>query len=89
MGSACLDAGRASDAMTEDTEKQPDDNPWYLLATLYGPPDRTDEELQARNRVAWNRCVASQLSEKLRAYLIEVGRHPIIEVTPFSADGLC
>jgi hypothetical protein len=32
-----------------------EDNPWYLLATLYGVPKEHDEELKSRNRIAWNR----------------------------------
>jgi uncharacterized protein YjbI with pentapeptide repeats len=84
-------------AMTENTEKPPDDSAWYLLATLYGQPkerelygqpDERDEELQGRNRVAWNRCMASELSEKLRATLIQVGRYSAAELTPFSEEEL-
>jgi hypothetical protein len=31
-----------------------EDNPWYLLATLYGVPEERDYELK-KNRAAWNR----------------------------------
>ena len=36
-----------------------EDNPWYLLATLYGVPKYWDYELRAKNRVAWNRYFAA------------------------------
>jgi hypothetical protein len=32
-----------------------EDNPWYLLATLYGVPGKNDRELAVENRRAWNR----------------------------------
>jgi hypothetical protein len=43
--------------------------PWYLLATLYGVPESNDDELQMKNRVAWNHLVASLLSDDARAKL--------------------
>jgi uncharacterized protein YjbI with pentapeptide repeats len=65
-----------------------EDNPWYLLATLYGVPNRGDDELQAKNRAAWNRYFSAELDEKTRAQLIEEKRHPAQELTPFSLDEL-
>jgi uncharacterized protein YjbI with pentapeptide repeats len=72
-----------------------DDNPWYLLATLYGkpvgPPEGPhDFELNARNRMAWNRYITSKemIGEETRAHLIEAGRHSAEELTPFSETEL-
>jgi hypothetical protein len=39
-----------------------EDNPWYLLATLYGAPKGDGDELQAKNRAAWNRYFAAALN---------------------------
>lgn len=38
-----------------------EDNPWYLLATLYGVPSEGNDELRTKNRVAWNRYFAANL----------------------------
>lgn len=59
-------------------------NPWYLLATLYGEPVRwgDDEELQTKNRVAWNRYYASQWTDEQREAL--KGRVDTAELMPFS-----
>ncbi len=52
------------------------DNPWYWMATLHGeqksPPTAMlmDEELATRNRVAWNRWIATGLTEDERATCI-------------------
>ncbi len=56
---------RQSDAVEQKPPKiKAEDNPWYLLATLYGVPEEwvfvngpnlQDEELRSKNRVAWNR----------------------------------
>ena len=63
-----------------------EDNPWYLLATLYDVPNvgrdlttpEEDAELTTRisdkNRVAWNRYLAANLDEKTRAKLIQTRR---------------
>ena len=42
------------------------DNPWYCLATLYGeqPEGRLDEGLADKNRKAWNRWIATALSDE-------------------------
>ena len=65
-----------------------DDNPWYLLATLYGVPTSWDVELRAKNRVAWNRYFAANLDEETRTKFIEEKRHLEEELTPFSPDEL-
>lgn len=65
-----------------------EDNPWYLLATLYGVPGFEDRELRTKNRVAWNRYFAGNLDGETRAKLIEEKRHPAEELTPFSAEEL-
>jgi hypothetical protein len=65
-----------------------EDNPWYLLATLYGVSKSRDDELQAKNRVAWNRYFAANLDEESRASLIEEKRHPAEELTPLSPEEL-
>ena len=57
-----------------------DDNPWYLLATLYREAGEGDHELRDRNRVAWNRYFAASLDEKTRALIIEEKRHPAEEL---------
>src|SRR3954464_9871741 len=67
---------------------KPTENPWYLLATLYGQPTRDDTKLETRNRVAWNRYMASKLSEESRATLIAQGRHPAEELMPLSEQDL-
>src|SRR5215472_9737716 len=55
---------------------------------LYEQPDEKDEKLQGRNRLAWNRCIASKLSEKLKATLIQAGRYSAAELTPFLEEEL-
>jgi hypothetical protein len=66
-----------------------EDNPWYLLATLYGVPESIyDHELQERNRVARNRYFAANLNKDTRKRLIEEKRHPAEELTGFSPEEL-
>ena len=65
-----------------------EDNPWYLLATLYGQPTARDDELAKRNRVAWNRYMASAIRDELKSDLIKAGRHLTEELTPFSEKEL-
>jgi uncharacterized protein YjbI with pentapeptide repeats len=78
-----------------------EDNPWYLLATLYGVPREPDykvidlilrgmpkDELREKNRIAWNRYFASNLDKETRARLIEEKRHPTDELTPLPAGEL-
>lgn len=49
----------------EPTLRPANENPWYLLATLYGePPEGADlphfnRRLKSRNRLAWNRYMAT------------------------------
>ena len=65
-----------------------EDNPWYLLATLYGVPDIGDQQLRDKNRIAWNRYFAVNLDQETRAKLIDEKRHPMEELTPFSPEDL-
>jgi hypothetical protein len=63
------------------------DNPWYRLATLYGEPDPHDplfQEKLLKNRMTWNRWVASLISEEQRAALIDTKRFSAEELTPLS-----
>jgi hypothetical protein len=54
-----------SDAAEQTPPKiKAEDNPWYLLATLYGVPERGDQELKDKNRRAWNRYFAANLDAK-------------------------
>ena len=54
-----------------------EDNPWYLLATLYGQPLNFRDDLVARNRVAWNRYMAAEIGDELRSNLFKTGSiHP-------------
>lgn len=64
------------------------ENPWYLLATLYGEP--ADElyysqlrELQDRNRTTWNRYYSAILDSETRTRLIEEKRHTAEELTAY------
>jgi uncharacterized protein YjbI with pentapeptide repeats len=63
-----------------------EDNPWYLLATLYGQPTSDDHALQARNRRAWNRYISRWLTADDR-FLLNVPHHAE-ETAPFSAEEL-
>jgi hypothetical protein len=60
------------------------DNPWYLLATLYGQPSSNDRELRARNRRAWNRYVSQWFDADIK--MLFQGRYGHDEVRPYSAD---
>ena len=51
---------RASEA--KPPKKKAEDNPWYLLATLYGVPDARDQELKTRNR----HCLEPVLCQRTR-----------------------
>jgi uncharacterized protein YjbI with pentapeptide repeats len=76
--------------MTSEVDGKPkiqaEDNPWYLLATLYGQPSSDDCELQPRNRGAWNRYVSRWFGDDITTKLIGEGRHPHGELTPFSTE---
>jgi hypothetical protein len=59
---------RESDASEQTPPKiKAEDNPWYLLATLYGVPEEGDDDLRTNNRVAWNPYFAGNLDESRRA----------------------
>lgn len=67
------------------------DNPWYLLATLYGEPDDEPDvylrgKLTDRNRVAWNRYYSINLDDETRAWLIGKKQHEAEELEPFSEE---
>jgi len=64
-------------------KRKAEDCPWYLLATLYGVAGSRDKELQAKNRMAWNRFMATGLSANIRAELTNEGRHSKEELTAF------
>jgi hypothetical protein len=53
--------------MTGEHKIKPENNPWYLLATMYGEP--TTDELHARNRRAWNRYMSRWLDKGDRTLL--------------------
>ena len=73
-----------SDAAEQTPPKiKAEDNPWYLLATLYGVPERGDQELKDKNRRAWNRYFAANLDAKMRTRFVEEKRHPAEELTFF------
>jgi hypothetical protein len=65
-----------------------EDNPWYLLATLYGVPLNLQDKTQGRNRCAWNRYFAENLDGEKRVRLIEEKLYPQEELTPFSETEL-
>jgi hypothetical protein len=73
----------------QSRQKGPEDNPWYLLATLYGVPANLQDERRDRNRCAWNRYFVSQLDEETRAQLVKESRYCEAELTPFSEEELC
>ncbi|HWX14026.1 MAG TPA: hypothetical protein VNY06_04055, partial [Methylocella sp.] len=61
--------GAAED--TKPPKIKAEDNPWCLLATLFGVPGKTsDEQLLEMNRIAWNRYFAADVDEETRARLI-------------------
>lgn len=64
-----------ADQSPEKPNREPEKNPWYLLATLYGVPGKNDDELQARNRVAWNRYMSDSLTEVIRDQIIQRSHH--------------
>ena len=83
-----LDKPEGGAGNTEPPKIKAEDNPWYLLATLYGVPKVGDYNLKAKNRIAWNRYFAANLDEEARTKLIAENRHPAEELTPFSPDEL-
>src|SRR4051794_26553379 len=77
-----------NDATPEKKKIKAENNPWYLLATLYGQPTRDDKDLQARNRRAWNRYMTATLTNEQRGSLIEKGHLHIKDLTPFLPEEL-
>lgn len=71
------------------------ENPWYLLATIYGEQPENgdrDAELHAKNRIAWNRYMAGLIGKedrtKLRELKDEAGapRFSSEELEPYSSE---
>jgi hypothetical protein len=61
---------RESDAAEQTPSKiKAEENAWYLLATLYGVPVYSNDELQAKNRAKWNRYFAGNLDGVTRTKL--------------------
>jgi uncharacterized protein YjbI with pentapeptide repeats len=75
-----------ADDLAEKPRIKAKDNPWYRLATLHGEPSDVDE-IAGKNRVTWNRWMASQLTDDLKTKLLEAGC-PAEELTPYSDDEL-
>jgi hypothetical protein len=72
----------------EPDKRKPENNPWYLLATLHGEANSPDDEVHARNRTAWNRFMAAALTEGDQALLIKERRCSAEELKPFSKEEL-
>ena len=66
-------------------KRQAKDNPWYRLATLHGEPSGSHDEIAQKNRVTWNRWMASRVSDDLKTALREKGWSDD-ELKPFSED---
>lgn len=75
-----------TDTTATPSLKPAEQNPWYLLATLYGVPEWDNEELQVKNRVAWNRYYAGQWTDEDREQL--KGRVDPAELRPFDKGDL-
>src|SRR4051812_45266305 len=75
-----------TDKPAETPKRDPNESPWYRLATLYGEPDPWDTKLHDRNRLNWSRYMARRLTDKERAKLIEKNWHSAEELTPFSSN---
>jgi hypothetical protein len=69
-------------------KRKPEDNPWYLLATLHGEALSADDEVHALNRTAWNRFMAAELTEDTRALLIKDRRCSAEDLEPFTSEEL-
>ena len=63
------------------------ENPWYCLATLHGeqPVDGWYSELTSKNRLAWNRWIATGISAEEREFLVSTG-FPAAELKPLLKD---
>jgi hypothetical protein len=85
---------RMSDAEKSQLRRA-NDNPWYCLATLYGEQEANgdwDEDLAAKNRVAWNRWMAAGLSEEQRAELVRkwwISEPELEPLTPAEKSAIC
>lgn len=68
--------------------KPANDNPWYWLATLYGEwnkdSEKLDQDIELKNRIAWNRWFAKALSTEQRDELLKKGVLPedLVPLTP-------
>jgi uncharacterized protein YjbI with pentapeptide repeats len=71
-------AQRGRRQVDEETKpkRKAKDNPWYRLATFHGEPASADDEVAAKNRVTWNRWMASRIPDDLKAVLLEKGHTP-------------
>ncbi|MGH6846996.1 MAG: pentapeptide repeat-containing protein, partial [Methylocella sp.] len=72
--------GKAGEPKPPKTKAE--DNPWYLLATLYGVPEPKNLKLFEKNRGVWNHCLASFLDEHERDTLIKAERYTEAELEP-------
>ena len=74
--------------MIDDTPEKlrAEDNPWFLLATLYGQPPPGETQLKFRNRMAWNRYMANALSRERREELVDQGRCSKEEMVPIAVQ---
>ena len=68
--------------------KPANDNPWYWLATLYGEcknDSEPNQDIAQKNRNAWNRWFAKELSKKQRAALPQGAISPE-DLTPLNGN---
>jgi hypothetical protein len=63
-----------------------EDNPWYLLATLWGVPTEQDDERIGWNRRSWNRYYAKHLDAKTREFLVTERGYSADELVPLSQE---
>jgi uncharacterized protein YjbI with pentapeptide repeats len=84
------DNDQAGDSQPEESRLRPaEENPWYVLATIWGEQEADllelefDEELHACNRRTWNRWFAQALTPEAIQGLIEKGADPE-DFTPLS-----
>ncbi|MGF9764600.1 pentapeptide repeat-containing protein [Microvirga sp. 0TCS3.31] len=76
----------------EENVKHPaEENPLYLLATIYGEPGKRDTDLKIKNRAAWNRYMATRFQDKypsvVRADILDRIERPA-PFTPQEVDQL-
>jgi hypothetical protein len=71
-----------------DAKTKPENNPWYLLATLYGQPTPDDIALRERNRRAWNRYMLQWLKDDCRFLLTKKGPGLAGDLAPLTAEEL-